>query len=50
MVPMGKYSLFGMYIYHRILVTLGVNKFHPTDTTYLKIAPVGDIHGTEDLV
>ena len=39
MVPMRKYSLFGMYIYHRILVTLSFNKFHPTATTYLKIAP-----------
>ena len=35
---MRKYSLFGMYIYHRILVTLSFNKFYPTDTTYLKIA------------
>ena len=35
---MRKYSLFGMCIYYRILVTLYFNKFHPTDTTSLKIA------------
>ena len=39
MIPMRKYSLFGMYIYHRILMTLSFKKFHPTGTTYLKIAP-----------
>ena len=39
MVPLRKFGLFGMYIYHRILVSLFSNKFHPTDITDLKIAP-----------
>ena len=35
MVPMRKYGLFGMYIYHPVLVTLSFNKFHLAGTTYL---------------
>ena len=38
MVLIRKYSLFGMQLYHRILLTLSFSKFHPTDTIYLKIA------------
>ena len=39
MFPMRKNSLFGMYIFHRILVALSFKKFHLTYTTQLKIVP-----------
>ena len=39
MVPIRKHSLFGTYIYYYNLVILSFNKFHPTDATYLEIAP-----------